>query len=59
MFDDADLEDGDEWMHEFLGINGNNTSGLADLLINEKYNAPWILRPDYFDTYFRRIGFGN
>lgn len=49
-------KDEGEWMHEFLSMDGNSTGDLADLLVNKKYDAPWILRPDYLNTYFRRVG---
>jgi hypothetical protein len=45
----------DQWIPEFLNIDGNTAEDLAELLVNEKYDGPWILRSDYFETYFRRF----
>ncbi|KAH8653203.1 hypothetical protein BGZ60DRAFT_180250 [Tricladium varicosporioides] len=42
-------------MTEFLDMDGNSPSDLADLVVNEKYDAPWILRPDYFQKYHDKI----
>ncbi|KAH7327426.1 hypothetical protein BKA65DRAFT_597959 [Rhexocercosporidium sp. MPI-PUGE-AT-0058] len=57
--DDTDFKDDDVWMKEFLNMDGNSMTDLADLLVNEKYDAPWILRPDYLETYFDKMGSGN
>ena len=36
-----------QWTEEYLEIAGNNTTDLAWLLVDEKYDAPWIFRPAY------------
>ncbi len=44
---------GDEyhWTEEYLGIAGNTTHDLAWLLVDEKYDNPWIFRPAYNDLF--------
>lgn len=50
------------WMYDFINTEGNNLNSLAKLLVDEKYDSPWILRPDYFDTLsstFKRLKLGD
>ncbi|PMD12603.1 hypothetical protein NA56DRAFT_480712 [Hyaloscypha hepaticicola] len=39
------------WTEEYLEIAGNTSTDLACLLVDEKYDAPWILRPAYKKLY--------
>jgi hypothetical protein len=37
---------------EYFDIGGCTTSDLADLLANDKHDAPWVLRPAYAKFFF-------
>jgi len=37
-----------DWIHEYLRTEGNQIEDLAQLLVSNKYDSPFILRPDYF-----------
>lgn len=43
------------WIRDFLNIEGNTAGELARLLVDEKYDSPWILRPDYFQSIRSRL----
>jgi len=50
------------WMYDFVNTEGNNVNSLAKLLVDEKYDSPWILRPDYFanlSSTFTRVKLGD
>lgn len=36
-----------EWTEEYLNTAGSTASELAHLLVNDKYDSPWVLRPAY------------
>src|SRR5450759_4347308 len=44
--DGANAED--DWIHEYLMTGGNQIEDLAQLLVSNKYDSPFILRPEYF-----------
>lgn len=39
------------WTEEYLEIAGNTTTDLAWLLVDEKYDSPWIFRPAYNELF--------
>lgn len=40
-----------QWMDEFLNTAGSSPHDLARLFVDEKYDAPWVLRPEYFKVF--------
>ena len=53
--EDGDLDDYDDWIYDFLRTEGNDVKTLAKLLVDAKYDSPWILRPDYFQSLSSRM----
>jgi hypothetical protein len=52
----AHLETSDkDWMLDYLQIDGNGPADLANILVDEEYDSPWILRPDYFSSLQYRL----
>jgi hypothetical protein len=45
----------DAWISEFLKTEGNSVTQLAQLLVDGKYDSPFILRPGYFQRLFSRF----
>jgi len=45
----------DAWISEFLNTEGNSVTQLAQLLVDAKYDSPFILRPGYFQRIFSRF----
>lgn len=57
---DADVED--QWMRDFLNMEGCSTTDLAKLLVDDIYDSPWVLRPDLFKSLssrFKNIRLGD
>jgi hypothetical protein len=36
-----------QWTEEYLNTAGSTVNELAHLLVNDKYDSPWVLRPPY------------